>query len=443
MFRSSGRKITQTQETHILNLLKHPMYLKLIKGTFWLSLGTIFARGMVLIGVMAVARILDKQTFGYFAFIQSSIVTAAVFAGLGLGSTVTRHIAQMKDNNIIGLNVLLTLTGRLAVGSALLFSLLIILSADYISVQLLQAPELTLLLSVGATSIFFNILFGYFNAALIGFEAMRQSALAQAYASVISTPVLIALTYYLGLQGSILGLISQGAVLFSFSFFFYIRQRRVWSLKSDSNFGHNEYRVLWTYSLPAFIFNLIVMPVHWICHAILLRSAGGSTEMAITGVAMQWYFALLFLPSIAARVIFPALSKLTNQVDQKETTNVLRFSFLSNAAITIPIAILLVIIAPWVMNLYGPMYIEDSPVLVMVVCAACIATLAMPFNLYMVASGQVWIATAINLVWACTYVLLSALWIDQGALGLAKSIFVAHITQLVLIASTVWWKIRK
>ena len=286
------------------------------------------------------------------------------------------------------------------------------------------------------------MLFGYFNAALIGFEAMPQSGLAQVYASVIATPLLITLTYFFGLRGAILGLVSQSMMLCSFSYFFYLGQRRIWKLQSDSNFGHKEYHVLWTYSLPAFILNLIIMPVHWICHAMLMRSDNGSLEMATIGVAMQWYFALMFLPSIAARVVFPALSKLTNQVDQKETSYVLRFSFLSNAAITIPLVALLSSIAPWVMSFYGPSYIEDWPVLVMVLFAACIATLAMPFNLYMVASGNVWHAASINLVWAFTYILLSMLWIDQGAYALAKAIFFAHIIQLFLMASFSWWKIR-
>ena len=404
----------------------------------WLTLGTITARALALIGVMAVARLLDKETFGQFSIIQSSIVTAAVFAGLGLGSTVTRHIAQMRDSDIPSLNRLMTMTDRLALASGIIFSALLIGGAPYVAREILNSPQLAVLLAVGSASVLFNILFGYFNAALVGFEAIKQSALAQVLASAISVPALIALTHSFALNGAIAGLVIQAALLGCVSFLFYLKQRQKWGLRKDSKIGSKEYNVLWTYALPAFAFNLMVMPAHWVCHSILVRSSGGSSEMATTGVVMQWYFALLFLPSIAGRVLFPTLSALSNSHNQKDTFAFLRFSFLSNALVSIPFAVLIALMGPLIMGLYGYQYVNDWPVLGFVVAASAVATLAIPFNIYLVASGRVWSATTVNLIWALIYMCLSYIWVGQGAIGLAKAILVAHAVRFALIIPISW-----
>jgi O-antigen/teichoic acid export membrane protein len=49
---------------------------------------------LVLLAMIGVARVLGKVSFGEFGLIQATLGMAGMMAGLGLGATGTRFVAQ-------------------------------------------------------------------------------------------------------------------------------------------------------------------------------------------------------------------------------------------------------------------------------------------------------------------------------------------------------------
>ena len=63
---------------------------RLARGSLWSLAGSATSRLLVLLAMVLVARVLGKASFGEFGLIQATLGVA----GLGLGGTATRFVAQ-------------------------------------------------------------------------------------------------------------------------------------------------------------------------------------------------------------------------------------------------------------------------------------------------------------------------------------------------------------
>ena len=85
------------------------------RGAFWALLGTAIAQGLHLVSSLAVARLLGKVGFGELGMINSTVGMFGVFAGLGLGLTATKYIAELRlrdperAGRILGLSYLMAM----------------------------------------------------------------------------------------------------------------------------------------------------------------------------------------------------------------------------------------------------------------------------------------------------------------------------------------------
>ena len=71
-----------------------PKALELFIGSFWSVLGAIFSKGLVFISWVVVARILGSDGYGQFGIVRSTVLMFSTFAGLGLGITAMKHVAE-------------------------------------------------------------------------------------------------------------------------------------------------------------------------------------------------------------------------------------------------------------------------------------------------------------------------------------------------------------
>lgn len=72
---------------------------RLASNLIWNILGLIFNKGFATISSILVARFLGTTLFGEYGMINSTISMFATFAGLGLGITATKFIAEFKETN--------------------------------------------------------------------------------------------------------------------------------------------------------------------------------------------------------------------------------------------------------------------------------------------------------------------------------------------------------
>ena len=113
------------------------------RGAFWSMSGTVVTQGLALVVSIVTAGLLGKTGFGEFGMIYSTALTFGSMAGLGLGMTATRYLAEWRNQDpqrsgrIIGLS----LGAAFFAGAAI--SLLVFCFAEQLAKQTLNAPHLT------------------------------------------------------------------------------------------------------------------------------------------------------------------------------------------------------------------------------------------------------------------------------------------------------------
>ena len=72
---------------------------ELISGSFWSIVGSAISRGLIFIAWIIVGNILGSGEFGAFGLIRDTIIMFTSFAGLGLGITASKFVAEYMGND--------------------------------------------------------------------------------------------------------------------------------------------------------------------------------------------------------------------------------------------------------------------------------------------------------------------------------------------------------
>src|ERR1700722_8315688 len=81
-----------------LRLRSSPLGARIARGTFWMLMGAVISRMLGLLTSILLARILGKIAFGELSIIQSTTGLFGAFAGLGIGITATKYVAEFRES---------------------------------------------------------------------------------------------------------------------------------------------------------------------------------------------------------------------------------------------------------------------------------------------------------------------------------------------------------
>src|SRR6202034_32333 len=76
-----------------------PLGHRLAHGTFWSLVGAVLSRLLGLFASIFVARMIGKVGLGELGIVQSTVGMFSTLAGLGLGLTATKHVAEHRIVN--------------------------------------------------------------------------------------------------------------------------------------------------------------------------------------------------------------------------------------------------------------------------------------------------------------------------------------------------------
>lgn len=400
---------------------------RFLGGAAWSVAGTTASSALSLLAMVFVARMLGKETYGQFVILQSTLSMAGVFAGFGIGTTATRYVAELRLRDPGRLAHILALAERSVLSIGLVASVALVLTSGPIASGLLNSPNLALPLSIAAASVLFSALDSYQKSILIGLEDMRAFAIGSAVGAAASVPIMLVLADIYGLNGIAAAMVVSTLVQYVISRA-QVRGRLMrFAIKREARGCLREWRVLRDFALPALLGGVLVAPVHWLCQALLANTPNGYAELAILGVAMQWFTMLIFLPNIASRVLLPILTEHLAGGDHAQSAKALKLAILSNLAVVTPVALTVALISPWVMSAYGPDFRDGVPSLALAAFVAVLYVAALPVGQILAAGGQMWRGAAMNLGWAAIYLGAAFPLSDYGAVGIVVALGLAYI----------------
>lgn len=407
-------------------LLSRSEVQRLLRGGAWSVLGGVGSRLLMLLLTMLLVQSLGPRDFARFAVVQSTVLTALVFAGYGAGLAATRYASLLRAKDPERLARVLGALRLAAVVIGVAVLLCVAGGSRFLAETALGDADIQPLILLASVAVLFGALDAFQTGALVGLEAMRASAISVLVGAGIGMPVTLVLASRFGEVGAVGGLVAGYALQAGVSGLLLRRECARRSIRVSAQGGWSELRELAAFTGPSTLSGLMVAPTLWVVQANLMRSAPDGLQVTVLAVAMQWFHAICFVPQAAGRVILPVLSDLRARGRNSAAIGILRTVLVAYAVIVVPVVSGIVLAATPLMGLYGETLAPHGAALAVVAIAAALAALCVPVGHAIVAEGRMWLSLSANLLWATVFLAGSIMALDTGAYGVGLALLAAY-----------------
>ncbi len=429
---------------HLTRIEESPIEYRLAKGMFWSMAGAVISRGLMLVASIFVARILGREVYGEFGIIRSTVNMFLVFAAFGLGLTATKYVAEFRKTDPARAGRIMALSGLFAVATGSMVMLGLLAFAPWLAAHTINAPHLSGELRIGAIILLINALNSTQTGALAGFEAFKTIARVNIGVGLASFPLLVSGAYFGGLRGAVWALATNMAINWLLNYLALrseaIRHHTPFALKGCIK----EWRILWSFSLPAAMSSVMAISVLWLCNAILVNQPDGYGQMGLFDAANQWRIAILFIPGMVCQIALPMLSSLNGLNDQAKYMRVLKYNAMLNGGAALVVALPIALASLWIMEGYGPGFGQGKWVLVVLAVSTIFAALNTVIGQAIASKGRMWIGLSFNALWAIALLASGLILIRQGygAIGLALANLIAYLLHSLWQSGYVFWVLK-
>lgn len=401
--------------------------------------GAVGSRFLILLSGILVSNIVGKTSYGEFSHVNSTVTLFVTFSGLGISSTLTRFIAinkedKMKIGKIIGS------FGTIVSFFSIIMSLIMFLLAEQISFLTTENGDLSFYYQIGSLAMLFASLSSVQQSALLGFEQYKKSAIIELFRCFIYVIAAYFLSKSHGVTGAILALM-LGFIL---KFILMLLVNVIYNYKNHIKLGFifdKEIRhILFTFTIPAFISALFVIPVNWISNSLLVRNTSFD-ELAIFSVAQQWMTIITYIPSQLGQMR-PIYADLYSRKQYKTLfKTVKKFTFIS-VLLVFGVSGLALIFAKPLLGLYGENYSEGVLAFrIMMIVGFVIVTQAQLGTVFETIN-KMWTGFTLNLVWSIILLGSFSYFVMYGSLGYALAYLIAY-TCHVIVSYIILYFIRR
>ena len=399
---------------------------------FWNVFGALVSKGSVFFISIFSARIVGLEDYGRLGMIQQTLGLFQMFAVMGLGITATKFVAE---NNMLGkkhhIHKTCKIITQLSIVSSIFFALVLITFSSYLSVyQLNDASLKNLLLGVSIAVVFSGINQTQ-TGILAGLQKFNWIARSNIIVSIITFPIMIALIYKFGVEGSVFGFIINSFLQLVVNRF-YIKKSISFYSKSCTNLKINitDVKRILISGLPNFLAGLVVMPATWYSFSLLTKSESGYIELGALSAANQIFAVIYFIPIMLAQVVMPMIAS-----EEKEGREILNLSIKLITVFAIPFLVIMMFFSNHIMALYGRDSAEYGNLLIVVLLTAGVLCIQTQIDHYIVAKGHSWLHFKLNLLFGLLFVSLSYVLLEYAALGIALARFIGYFIRFIILLS--------
>lgn len=413
-----------------------PIGYRLAKGAFWNLAGTAISRGLAIVASVCVARFLGRETYGQLGIIQSTVGMFGVVAGLGLGMSATKFIAEHRIQDPARAGRIMSNSFTLALVSGTIMALVLVMFAPRLAGHVLAAPTIAPLLRWGSLLVVLGALNAVQTGALSGLEAFKTIARVNLWSGLLSFPCLVVGAYLAGVTGAVWGLVASLAFNAVLNHQALRRETRRLGIKIGSGLNREGMQVLWSFSLPSLLSSVLGWATTWACAAILVNTSGGYGEMGITNATNQWRAALMFIPGLLTSTLLPVLAH-ERTVSSRNFGIALDYTHGFITWLLVPLAAMLMFAAGPILACYGSGFAAGRLALVYVLAGTAISSISSPIGSVIIAHGRMWGSFALTLANSAVYTACTV-WLAEshGAVGLGLGYTAGHTVQAV--AGIIW-----
>lgn len=402
---------------------------RLAAGAFWNVIAIGSVKVFSVLSSFFVARILGAQTLGEYGMVVGTTGMIGGMAGLGIGQTVTKYVAELKRSDprragrILALSSVVTWVGAIIYGGALAFF------SPWLAEHTLSAPQLAPFLRVSAIAVMLGLINCVQSCSLSGCEAYRFSTLIAVVGGVFSSVANVFGAWCYGLWGIVIAGICGTALNVILTRRATVEAWKQWGIGLNWRGVREEWGVLFHYSLPTFLVGLSYGPVVWMANTFLVRRAvDGYAEMGVFNVAQQWQMTLTMIAGTACVAMVPVMSEKSGQGLFWENVKIMCKMIRLILCLTVPVALLIALLCPYIMMGYGARFEGRWPVMLLVLANGVVVTAQVPVCNLVTAEGLMWPSLFSNIGWVSVMLIGSWFFTPRwGAEGLALTYLLAYV----------------
>ncbi len=402
------------------------------RGALWSLVGTVGARLFGFATVVIVARFLGQAAFGELAMIQSTIGMLGTLAGLGVGMTATRYVAELRFKDPERTGRIISLTYLVSWSAGGVMALLCLMAASWLAVILVNAPHLAPEFRLASLLVLISAGFGPQPGVLAGMQAFRALARVNWLQGLAGLPVTVLLVWLAGLRGVILALILTTLMEALFSAFFLRREYQASHITLTLRGAWREHPVLWRFSLPALLSTLIFTATLWGTRVLLVNQPEGYLELGLFNAALQFQWMITAVNTITAAVAVPILAELHGRDDPARFDRAFALDLRLNWSLALVLGFVVLALSPWLMLVFGEKFRAAAPLLPLVVGLTVLGLVNSIGGQFFYSAGLMWEGFKITFI-TCFLLLTIAYCLIPAwrAKGLALAYIVSSLLSLI------------
>jgi stage V sporulation protein B len=335
-------------------------------GSLQLFLGRTLGTIILAIGTITLGLFISQTDYGLYGVALIPSVTFLLFQDWGVGTALTRFIAQRRSINAeIELSKIILSGLIFEVTTGVILTLMLVLMANFMALVTLGRPESAFLITISSITILMSAIGSASGCILMGFEKMKLSGYVVIIQSIVQgvvAPVLVALGY--GAVGAMVGYTlsatAGGIVTLLFVYFFIIRKLPKSKLRiSDIK---ETLSSLLRFGTPIAASN-IVSGLGGQFFGYLMAAYVYDAMIGNNKIAANFGALVTTLSYSIATVLYPAFSK----IDPHKEKDLLKTVYASSAKYTVlfvlPVILAMMVLSkPLIGTIYGDKW-PDAPLL--------------------------------------------------------------------------------
>ncbi len=413
-------------------ILKSQKAIELINGSFWSFLSALISKVLIFGSWILVARILGSNSYGQFGIIRSTVIMFTTFSGFSLGITASKHVAEFmgldaknRVGDILGLTIIFGIFMGLIIG--IVFYLL----APWLATNTLNSPDMAGELRICAVILFFSALNGAQIGGLQGFGAFKSLAIINILLSLLSVPLFIFGALYFGVYGTIWAFAISFVINCILSHLLLKRICSHRNIQIRYKSFLNESKILYKYSLPAFLSGLLISPVKWFTDSLLVRN-GGFEEMGVFSAIIIFNSIIMAGAGILSAPFISIMAKNKNDsINSKFSRLNILIPWFLGALLTSPF-----LVFPEVgLHFFGDSYKSNSFNLTFtyVILFTLIMMFKQGLSRIIIIYNLQWWSLISNIIWGLVLALSFYFFESKTALTLSICYLIAYIFNVLLI----------
>lgn len=435
------RKVTEIKEKVIKKVKENNLLKRIIQALIFGAGGAVISKGLLMLFNIVIARILTEQDYGAYSLINNTVQTFIVFAGAGIGVTLTRYVALYRDKNKEMAGIIIGTLLLINVIISLIVALIVFIFAGSIANILNSDIDITHLLRITAFTIFFTSVVSIIQGTLQGFEEYKINAYIQIIANLINFLIGVLITKLFGITGAVCALLILQIIMLAMMIRNLMKRLKKDSIRLKYNFLKEVKEALLKVTIPSFFASIFVIPLMWFTN-FYFSSKIGLEEFAAFSVCMQWFNIINYIPQQFGQ-LKPIYTQLYDSNNFKEMSKCLHKVIIFSTAFAVICSIIFIFAKNIILGSYGEYYKQFGTSFTVMIIATIAFAIQSQYGSVFQAIGKSWLCFLLNTIWAIVYIIIFFFIYKKGVIGYAYTYLISYIVYSISSSIVFYYVIRK